>query len=640
MTLSDEQKRIVAHPRGRHARVLAGPGTGKSFTSVALFEELLVADPGCRIQAVTFARTAAREFQEKIDAHGALGTARSSTVHGFALQQLLKHKAPTLPMPLRVAGEWEEQKIIQADLLQGLKTAGHKVKASVVSDLLGELSAGWESLDPEKVLHFEADPALAAAFYGLWQEHRWFYGYTLKGELTYQAGQHLADVPEASVDIDVLLVDEYQDLNRADIRLIEQVAARGADVVAVGDDDQSLYSFRNAAPDGILKFLDTFSGAADYQLTLSQRCGPRLLSPAMAVIAATPRRPAKAGLTFRPDAAPGEFAYLRFDNDSAEIEGLADLVQARIEAGVEPNKIALLARTGAKVWAKEFAAAFEIRGLKLASSVWVREVLAEDELRRAIALGLLTQNREDSLAWRTLIDAIPGFGQKALGRLVALRNGTESFAQLVLRQAQEGFGSFPPALRDRLASCVRETTTILDALDLRGSDLDATGWGGWLLAQVADPGISADATRLLTMVGEVVPVGEGLGAFLAQLEPTGTELAENEPDSVRLMTMVRSKGLTLDTTVILGAEDEILPFERDGGMNLAEEHRIVYVAMTRATALTVVSWVGRRNGALARRGRGKPGAGRRPSRLLSIPGVPRWVPGPGWLNSHIASLRD
>ena len=67
--------------------------------------------------------------------------------------------------------------------------------------------------------------------------------------------------------------------------------------------------------------------------------------------------------------------------------------------------------------------AFEIRGLKLASSIWVKDALSEDELRRALALGLLTQNRDDSLAWRTIVQALPGVGQKALEKLVSLRSG-------------------------------------------------------------------------------------------------------------------------------------------------------------------------------------------------------------------------
>lgn len=641
MGLSDEQRAIVSHPRGRHARVLAGPGTGKSFTSVALFEELLVQEPGCRIQAVTFARTAAREFQEKIDAHPTLGTAAgSSTVHGFALRQLLLHQAPTLPMPLRVAGDWEEREIILADLLVSLKASGHAASRKIVKELLAELSAGWESLDPEQFLHYEADPALAAAFFGLWQEHRRFYGYTLKAELTYQAGQHLLDVPDAQVGIDVLLVDEYQDLNRADIRLIEQVAARGADVVAVGDDDQSLYSFRNAAPEGILNFVIDFPGAADYQLTLSQRCGQALLAPAVSVISASPGRIRKPELTFRPDAASGEFAHLRFGSGGAEVNSVADLLQARVAAGVEPSKVAILVRTGAEVWAKEFSDALGIRGLRVASSVWVADALAEAELRRVIALGLLSQNRDDALAWRTVISAVPGIGQAALETIVAAREGSETFAQLVQRLYAGGFAGFQPALRSKLCDCVASTLELLEDLDTSGTNLNDQGWGGWLLEQVADPGISADARRLLTMVGEVVPAGEGLGSFLAQLEPTGKELAENEEGAIRLMTMVRSKGLTVDTAVLVGVEDEIMPFERNGQMNLAEEHRMLYVAMTRATSLTVVTWAGRRNGALARRGRGQPATPRRPSRLLSTPGVPRWQDGAAWVVEHLNKLRQ
>jgi len=91
----------------------------------------------------------------------------------------------------------------------------------------------------------------------MWNEHRRRFGYVLVSELPYQAGLLLEDVG-AERTLDLMLVDEYQDLNEADIKLIRRTAESGVSVIAIGDDDQSIYSFRMAAPEGIRRFLTEF----------------------------------------------------------------------------------------------------------------------------------------------------------------------------------------------------------------------------------------------------------------------------------------------------------------------------------------------------------------------------------------------
>src|SRR5256885_14238989 len=79
------------------------------------------------------------------------------------------------------------------------------------------------------------------------------------------------------VDYDLLVVDEYQDLNACDLEVLRLIAERGCSIIAAGDDDQSIYSFRRAAPEGIRRFSEDYPGSEDYTLSVTQRCGSRII---------------------------------------------------------------------------------------------------------------------------------------------------------------------------------------------------------------------------------------------------------------------------------------------------------------------------------------------------------------------------
>src|SRR5438552_6445097 len=112
-----EQQAILAHRPGRHARVLAGPGTGKSATLVALVNELLGSSPTPRIRLLTFSRAATAELARKVSQHPAAAAQRPSTIHSFALSVLLRNPgAGELPAPLRMADDLEYEDIVRPTL--------------------------------------------------------------------------------------------------------------------------------------------------------------------------------------------------------------------------------------------------------------------------------------------------------------------------------------------------------------------------------------------------------------------------------------------------------------------------------------------------------------------------------------------
>jgi DNA helicase-2/ATP-dependent DNA helicase PcrA len=108
--------------------------------------------------------------------------------------------------------------------------------------------------------------------------------------------------------------------------------------------------------------------------------------------------------------------------------------------------------------------------------------------------------------------------------------------------------------------------------------------------------------------------------MLSQLETVGKDLASSEDSGVRVMSMSASKGLTVNTSIVLAVEEGIVPLEREG-INLAEERRLLYVAMTRATDMCVLTYASRRSGQSARIGATNVGTRNRSPLLKSLPGA-------------------
>lgn len=147
-----------------------------------------------------------------------------------------------------MADDWETDNIIEATLARRLSIGKRDVKK-----LFSELAANWESLNPAEPTNVTA--ASRARFMGGWREHRQLLGYALLAELPYALRAALRDHPDLEgIDYRVLVVDEYQDLNACDLDVLQRLAARGCAIVAAGDDDQSIYSFRKAHPEGIRNF--------------------------------------------------------------------------------------------------------------------------------------------------------------------------------------------------------------------------------------------------------------------------------------------------------------------------------------------------------------------------------------------------
>ncbi len=575
---------------------------------VALVERLSALDPAPRIKLLTFTRAATAELAKKVSDNPTAASERPSTIHSFAISVLLRNPGTgDFPQPLRIADKWEEKEIVRPTLAHRIN-----VRVTKLENLIREMAANWEFLQPRE--NPKVDPAERARFVGAWQEHRQIYGYTLLSELPYALRQALNDhVDLEGLDYDVIIVDEYQDLNACDLEVLHLISERGCSIIAAGDDDQSIYAFRYAAPEGIRRFPDDYAGAARYPLTITQRCGRRIIEWASYVIAGDPDRPhERAPLAAAEGSPPGEVALLNFRGDVAEARGIAALVlQLRDRNHLPPEEILVLLRGDHNgTFSNPIKQALDAVGVPYSDPDAVERLLAEPINRRMLASFRLLVNARDSLAWVTLLLLTPRIGQAFIdyisdrARVARIQFGEALFGAYA--------ANFPDSPRTAaLARHLIEAVTGWLNDHVLPAEYPENGWGHWMIESSGGdivPAPSAECATLLGALDDLIEDGQEFGRYLGQIMPLGKDRALAESRGVRIMTMVGSKGLTVRATIIVGVDEGIIPRP---DQELSEERRLLYVAMTRAKEFLFATWAGRRIGPTARAGRARRAGERR-----------------------------
>jgi DNA helicase II / ATP-dependent DNA helicase PcrA len=479
-----EQQQIISHDPSRHGRVLAGPGTGKSATVVALVARLCSEPTTPRMRLLTFTRAATTELAEKVAGSADADIERPSTIHSFAIASLLANpgSAP-FPEPLRIADDWEVDQIIAP----GLRTTVGVSKDVVKKKLLPEMAAGWESLEPRP--RPDVSEEVRNRFLGAFQQHRRVFGYTLLAELPdllRRALQTHTDL--VGLDLEFLVVDEYQDLNACDLNVLMLLARGGTSIFGVGDDEQSIYGFRMAAPEGILRFLDDYPEAGDYQLTVSHRCGSEIVKWARYIIESNPDRPGHKTRVVTPEDAPnGETAFLSFPGQVTEARGVADLVEHLItDEGLNASEILIMSRSDYRgQFGKPMKAELDARGISVDDPSWVDEVVNADVNRRVLLLARLLSSRTDSLAWAGMLHLATGIGPTFQTAIYdrARRDGV-TFAEALIASHAEGFPESGGPAVGKARALMEAVIAWLDANE--PPEAPESTWGEWLRGVFTD----------------------------------------------------------------------------------------------------------------------------------------------------------
>ncbi|MDY0340180.1 MAG: ATP-dependent helicase [Coriobacteriia bacterium] len=611
--LTPEQRTAAEHI-GTHARLLAGPGTGKTRCMTKricfLIEERNV-EP-CQICALTFTRAAAQELRRRVESEvGPERIPSISTLHSFALRQLLRNsdRLTSLPQPLRIADDWEERHII----LEDLKVLLRLNRIDEARRLLNELSADWQRLTADEADWDSRFPN--PAFLGAWSEHRGIYGYVLRAELVYQLKRALEQHRDFRLDGPPahLLVDEYQDLNRCELAVVKAIGDRGAEVYAAGDDDQSIYGFRMAHPEGIRRFPQDYQSAHELTLEVCKRCDQEILDLGLFVARQDFRRIEKS-LRAEHGRTGAEIGILRFRNQKEEVQGVAALCRHLIcDRGLQPDQILILLRSDRKgAFSSLLRQALDAQRVPVGIATADTNPLNAPAGRLVLAFLRLLDNNNDHLAWRTLLS----LRNNNLGRRAV--DAVYEFA----RKQNAGFAAAlemicdDPALDRRhggkikrdveaIRAILQELSRFLPAEHENEEARTLTKPIEQIVRHLVDDEAERHAVeqQLQRAIQATEPESKSISDLLRALEVSREDIEQEiDQGKVNILTMHKAKGLTAEAVIILAAEDEYLPGRAEGEA-VDDERRLLYVSLTRARRHLLITYCEQRTGVQRHSGR-------------------------------------
>ncbi|HEX2580403.1 MAG TPA: UvrD-helicase domain-containing protein [Dongiaceae bacterium] len=600
--LNERQREAVLASDGA-VLVLAGAGTGKTKVLTARIAHLLAthrANPA-QILAVTFTNKAAGEMRERIG--HLLGRPVEGwwlgTFHSLAARLLRPHAERVGLRPNFTILDQDDQKRLLKQLLTAANIDEKKWPARLVLSIIGR----WKDrgLTPEKVSVAEGGDALGGRILSLYQEYQerlrtlnaCDFGdlllYNL--ELFSRAGDVLAQVQQR---FRYILVDEYQDTNVAQYLWLRFLALGGSgNICCVGDEDQSIYSFRGAEIGNILRFEKDFPGAVLIRLEQNYRSTPHILAAASHLIARNQRRLGKTLWTAENEGEPVRL-LMAWDGEE-EAREIGDDIEQQQRSGVGLGRIAILVRAGFQT--REFEERFVTMGLPY-RVIGGPRFYERQEIRDALAYLRLIHQPDDSLAFERIVN-VPkrGLGDATLQALHAgARHAGISLPEAARRLVLTD--ELRPAARRALADFLHqlERWRALEAERSHGElaeiVLDESGYTGMWQADK-----SAEAAGRLDNLKEFVRAMEEfehLGAFLEHVQLV-MEIADGDPtEKVSLMTLHGAKGLEFEVVYLPGWEEGMFPHPRAldeaGEAGLEEERRLAYVGLTRARRLAIVSY--------------------------------------------------
>lgn len=610
-----DQVRAIDHI-GSHARLLAGPGTGKTKTLTHRVLSLVLKynqDPK-GILLLTFTRLAAgqlrTEIQKVLEPHNK-DIPHIATLHSFALQQILFNwrTVDALPRPIRIADDWEERYIIDEDLKRYLNLS----RIDEVRALINALSTDWETLRIDEEGWEQQFPN--PQFLGAWRQHRDIYGETLRAELVYQLKRQLSQNREFKLTAEYkhVLIDEYQDLNACDLAIIKELSNRGAEIFVAGDDDQSIYGFRYADPAGIKLFPQIYTGASKMALEVCFRCDKSIFSAAEFVAGLDHTRLPKPTRP-RDDAGSGEVLLLSFADQNKEAAEVARRIKELVDAGTASEKIAILLRNDRYgVMSKPLIDAINLVGINVSLSEESKIDFMPGYRVVLSCVRLMDSNKKDSLAWRTILQSSKnGIGTECLSAIDNLaRTKNVRFGEAI--EMIQSDASLIPKFGTRIKSAVDDLLNRINGVNAE-SDLKALLYS--LIDSLVSDGTEKDAIKQYFAKVIDEQAIKDLKTLIREVTISSAMIEqETVAGSVNILTMHQAKGLTFDVCFIIGAEDEYIPGPNQGEKE-GDERRLLYVSMTRARHKLYITYCSSRIDRQMHTGRNSGTARRTLSRFL------------------------
>ena len=586
--------------------VLAGAGTGKTRVLTARLAHILAtrrAFPG-QLLAVTFTNKAAREMRQRLEAMigAAVEGVWLGTFHALAAR-ILRRNAERVGLKSNFTIlDTDDQLRLVKQIVAGADLDERRVPPRALLSAFDR----WKDrgLDPGKV---PADEAAMVAdgrgreLFRQYQERLLALNAADFGDLLLHNLALFTGHPDVLADYQrrfrYILVDEYQDTNVAQYLWLRLLAQGHRNLCCVGDDDQSIYSWRGAEVGNILRFERDFPGARIVRLEQNYRSTPHILAAAAGLIA---HNSGRLGKTLWTEVNEGEKVRVHAVWDSEqEARWVGDEIEALQRKGEALAQAAILVRAGFQT--REFEERFIQIGLPY-RIVGGPRFYERQEIRDALAYFRLVHQPADDLAFERIVN-VPrrGIGEATLQILHA----TARAQQVPLSEAAQrlvGTDELKPTARRALGGFLtalerwRGLENSLPHTELAALVLEESGYVAmWQADKSADaPGRVENVKELVAAMAEF----ENLGGFLEHVSLVMEAAEGGEGDMVNVMTLHSAKGLEFDNVFLPGWEEGVFPnqraLEEGGTKSLEEERRLAYVGITRARRRATVSFAANR----------------------------------------------
>lgn len=574
----------IASTTNSRLRVLAGPGTGKSFAMKRRVARLLEegVDPA-KILPVTFTRVAAEDLHRELVAMDTprADELKATTLHSLALKHLSRnHVLQATGRTPRPLNDFELDPIYS-----DLASFGGKRE---IEKKIGAYHAAWARLqddDPARVedhRDLEFEQALVSWLI--------FHRGMLIGEVIPYFFQYLHHNPvaEERCEFEHILVDEFQDLNKVEQEIVKMLSDE-ADVCVVGDDDQSVYSFKFAHPAGIQDWCDDNPNADDLELTDCRRCPALVVQIANHLIDQSPIRTSDRELEEWADNGQGDVQIIQYPDLDREIQGIGDLVERLMGAGTHPGNIIVLCqrkKVGTLIYE-------HLKGRELPTKSYYAEAEIDyEETQRRFAQLKLAADPDDRVALRWLL------GRNSANNLTGGYRRIRATAEQsnltpwqVLEALADGEITLP--FTNPLINKFSEICEELEAIRAILEESNLLGIVNHLFPEDDDRWEDLRDVALNVLDAEFDGVDDpDLRDFVAALSyAIAQPEIPSEIQDIRVMSLHKSKGLSAPVTIIASCVEGVIPRQPEDDLTdqeklekIEEQRRLFFVGVTRVKA--------------------------------------------------------
>ena len=599
--LNEPQTEAVLHVHGP-LLVFAGAGSGKTRTIVYRIANLIAEHrvPPYRILAVTFTNKAAGEMRERLEQLVGGDIAKDlwvGTFHSVCARLLRRYHDQAGLAREFVIYDDADQKAMMTRILRETGIDDREYPAKFVLSRVH--AAKRDGLGPEEVGTEHGFDVTLLDLYRAYQRSLTSASAVDFDDLLIHV-MRIAESPDGSAGEELrrrfrhVLVDEFQDTNAVQYRLVRALAKQDRNLCAVGDDDQSIYRWRGADVRIIRGFQRDFPDAKVVKLEQNYRSTGNIVAAALGVIAPSPLREPKRLWTASEPGDPVRIRTMRDEREEATY--VARAAREELDRGTRASDIAVFYRIHAQ--SRVLEEAFRARnlpyqiigGMKFFERAEVKDLLAY--------LRLIDNPRSDADLMRIINVPARGIGNKTQELLLSVASEStlsafQAIGPLIDSERVAGAARGKLERFRALIERFREHATRLSAHELASLVVDETGY-----RQALHDADSAQADARLENVAELLGsiaeyeneahlLGEQptLSAYLERVALVSAVDAAKDVPAVNMMTVHSAKGLEFTTVFLTGMEEEIFPYrgmEADQLEDLDEERRLAYVAVTRA----------------------------------------------------------